>query len=264
MRAGADLRLLRAAVFAAACVVLAATGHVWAAGHVPHAAALAAGWALVLVLTVPLAGRERRSVPACAAALAAAQVALHVLFCLGRPAPAGPGAAHHGGASDTIALAARLLCDGHVFPLTEERAARLLHDAGLGSHVASAPGTGTGTGTGASGKTGAGLGDALASLATAPMLLGHLLAALATAWLLRRGEAALWRLVRLSARWSAPLLRLLRAVLRALRAPRSAPPTPRAPRRRHDRLPAPRGTVLAAATTRRGPPLPAHDLALAA
>ncbi|ARQ69683.1 hypothetical protein [Streptomyces marincola] len=258
MRAGADLRLLRAAVFAAACVVLAATGHVWAAGHVPHAAALAAGWALVLVLTVPLAGRERRSVPAFAAALAAAQVALHVLFCLGRPAPAGPGAAHHGGASDTIALAARLLCDGHVLPLTEKRAARLLLDAGLGSHVASAPSAGVETGAGA------GLGDALASLTTAPMLLGHLLAALATACLLRRGEAALWRLVRLSARWSAPLLRLLRAVLRALRAPRPCPPTPRAPRRRHDRLPAPRGAVLAAATTRRGPPLPAHDLALAA
>ncbi len=31
------------------------------------------------------------------------------------------------------------------------------------------------------------------------MLLAHLLAALAAGWLLRRGEAALWRLVRLSA-----------------------------------------------------------------
>ncbi|MER7158128.1 hypothetical protein ABT380_06435, partial [Streptomyces lydicus] len=36
-------------------------------------------------------------------------------------------------------------------------------------------------------------------LPSLPMLLGHLLAALAVGWLLRRGEAALWRLVRLSA-----------------------------------------------------------------
>ncbi|ONK12726.1 hypothetical protein [Streptomyces sp. MP131-18] len=256
MRAGADLRVLRAAVFAAACATLAAAGHVWATGPVPPPAALAAGWAAAFALALPLAGRERRSVPAIAATLAAAQLALHALYCLGRHAPAAGGAEHGGGAGDAMALAARLLCNDHALALTEERAARIVDEAGLAPHPGAAPGAA---------DAAAGLGEAFASLASAPMLLGHLLAALAAAWLLRRGEAALWRLIRLSARVSRPFLRLVRVLLRALHAPRPCPPAPCPPRHRHHRLPAPRGTVIAAAVTRRGPPHPAaHHLALAA
>ncbi|MDT0342057.1 hypothetical protein [Streptomyces litchfieldiae] len=264
MRAGADLRLLRAAVFAAACAALAATGHLAATGSgsgtLPPAT-LAAGWAVAFAAAVPLAGRERRSAPAIAAALAAGQLALHVLFCLGqhRPGPAGSG--QHG--TDPIALARRLLCNDHGLTLTEGSALRIIDAAGL-HH----PGPGT-TPHAAEAPC---LGDAFASLASAPMLLGHLLAALATGWLLRRGEAALWRLIRLSARLTADLLPCLPALRRALRLLRTlcgAAPLPARAHRPahtgHHTLPAPHGIVLANATTPRGPPArPAHHFTLAA
>ncbi len=278
MTAGAGLRLLRAAVFAAACATLAAAGHLTTGGPGIALWALALGWIAVFVVAVPLAGRERRSAPALAAVLAVAQLALHCLYCLGQHAgthataaggSGSSGTAGHGHHSAALELANRLLCNDHAAGLTEAEATRIVTAAGLdptgpaGTAAPAMPHPG-----------GAGLADAVASLASWPMLLGHLLAALVAGWLLRRGEAALWRLVRLSVRWSTealaalatlPLPGYLRRLLRALfGGPRPYAPAGRPPPPGHHPTPATRGTVLPHAVTRRGPPRVHSQLVLAA
>ncbi|MBL1067960.1 hypothetical protein [Streptomyces sp. 7-21] len=249
MRAGADLRLLRAAVFAAACATLAAAGHLTASGPGVPPWALAAGWAAAFAVAVPLAGRERRSAPAMAALLAAGQLALHCLYCLGQHTASASGAGGRGG---VVAQAAGLLCNGHALQLTPGEARRIVTAAGL-DPVGGGPQPPAGPG-----PAGA-LADSAAALLTGPMLLGHLLAATAAGWLLRRGEAALWRLVRLSRRL-APAdspLRALRLALRlALAVAARLLPAVRPPRPRTGHLP-PRplsGADLPGAATRRGPP----------
>lgn len=203
-RAGADLRVLRAAVFTAACVALSAGGHVLAAGAAVPWWTLGAAVALVFAVAVPLAGRER-SLPGIAGLLAAGQMALHTLF-----ASAGTGSPDvrpSGGRSDLLALAGSLVCnDRAAAALTEAEARRLVADAGLSgavphsghSHADAAMGGYPGGGNAAAECLAAVMRTALA-MASGPMLLGHLLAALGAGWLLRRGESALWRLVRLSA-----------------------------------------------------------------
>ncbi|MEU2880748.1 hypothetical protein ABZ651_31990, partial [Streptomyces sp. NPDC007070] len=81
--AGRDLRLLRAAVFAAVCVVLAAAGHTLASCATVPLWTLAVGFLGSLVLVAPLAGRAR-SLPGIAALLALGQTVLHTLFGLGQ------------------------------------------------------------------------------------------------------------------------------------------------------------------------------------
>ncbi|MHA7957361.1 hypothetical protein ACX9I7_06345 [Streptomyces sp. L500] len=194
-RAGADLRLIRAAVFTAVCVVLSAGGHVLAScAKVPLWTLVAAG-AAVFAVAAPLAGRER-SLPGIAAALAVGQLALHTLFALGQHGARGAdaAAAHRAGADGhLIDFAGQLLCDQR--PMSADRARQVITDAGLDPAVhapaaASTPGGGAGSGAGS---------FVHALLPSPAMALGHVLAALALGWLLRRGEAALWRLVRLSA-----------------------------------------------------------------
>jgi hypothetical protein len=76
------------------------------------------------------------------------------------------------------------------------------------------------------------------------MLAGHMLALLATAWLLRRGEVALWQLLA----WLRPLVQLPRPVLivpvrrRPLMPGRVFVPVPRT-RPRHDTLRGPPGAA---------------------
>lgn len=265
MRAGADLRLLRAAVFAAASATLAAAGHISGGGPGVPLWAVAAGALLTWASAGAFAGRERRSWPGIALALALAQLLLHLFFCLAQHL-GGPGAsppAGHGSA-DVTELASRLLCGGHA-PVSPEQATTLLGDAGLLPHHPA----------GAAAHADGGLGDALlqglfeglATLASWPMLLGHLLAALAAGWLLRQGEAALWQAVRLATeRPAVPRLarRLLAALRLLLRLPplAGAAPTP-TPGPRHTAqhpTPATVGTVLPDAVVRRGPPAPAPDL----
>ncbi|WP_049567506.1 hypothetical protein [Streptomyces sp. SBT349] len=273
MRAGADLRLLRAAVFAAACTTLAASGHVWATGPGVRPATLAAGWAAAFAVALPLTGRERRSVPAMAGLLAVSQLALHVVFCIGRHASPG-----RPPAPSARELAARLLCNDHMPAISEREAARIVAASGLGdAHTAPTAGAAGAAHAGGAGGAGSGLGEAFASLASPPMLLGHLAAALAAGWLLRRGEAALWAAVRLSLatpgvpplaalaplRRAARLLRLLRVLCGA-----PLPEHARVPGRvRSAELSVPvlHEAVLSCAVSRRGPPAPAtHQHMLAA
>jgi len=85
MRAGWCARTVRAVMFAAVCVVLAALGHVLMSGrHVP-VWALAAGLAATGVAGWSLAGRER-GLPLIATLVVATQAALHSAFSLAQPA----------------------------------------------------------------------------------------------------------------------------------------------------------------------------------
>ncbi|SCK14025.1 hypothetical protein [Streptomyces sp. WMMB 322] len=245
MTAGADLRLLRAAVFTAVCVALSAAGHSLTGGHSMPLWSLGLGFAVVFAVAAPLAGRER-SLPGIAALLAAGQVALHTLFACERPAagtaraaaaatPPAHGAHAGGQGAELRSLAARLLCDEQsAGRMSVSRARQIVSEAGLdsgrlGSRAAQAGHPGS-SGHGHAGHEAAGGGAAWADtpleclrtaahavmgLTDGPMLLGHVLAALALGWFLHRGEAALWRIVRLSARTCRTAVRHVRASLGA-------------------------------------------------
>ncbi|MFF7210784.1 hypothetical protein ACFZAU_09615 [Streptomyces sp. NPDC008238] len=237
VRAGADLRLLRAAVFTAVCVVLSAGAHMLASGHGVPGWTLAAGWLAVFAFVAPLAGRER-SMPAISTGLAGGQLVLHVLFNVG-------GICGGGGVA---AIAGRLLCD--------ERAAALpahAHAVTGTGHMADMPGM-----TGMPGMSPAVTESTMLSYSL-PMLLAHVVAAVTAGWLLRRGEAALWRLLALSARGLSELsgaaLRHAVALVRLLLSGNPAAPcaVPGAGRADGpDR--APRTVLLRHSLARRGPP----------
>ena len=257
MAAGWGLRVLRAAVFTAVCVVLSAAGHTLAGGGRVPPATLAIGFAAVLAASTALAGKER-SLPGIAALSAVGQLGLHTLFALG--AGHGPQPAPEGGARD---LAQRLLCNEQaVAGMSQADAQRVVEQAGLqaapaaqSAHAAPLAGVDTPL-------------ECLRSAARvalgafdAPMLLGHLLVALVIGWLLRRGEAALWRLTRLpeqAARFADEVfaLRALRAALvyaGALRTGLLLPAVGRAPRAERAEPP-PRSVLLAYSVHTRGPP----------
>ncbi|WP_030259690.1 hypothetical protein [Streptomyces violens] len=218
-RAAADLRLLRAAVFTAACVALAAAGHMIGSCATVPLWTLGAGCVGVLAVAVPLAGRER-TLPGIAVALAFGQLVLHALFMVGQrgmavqlPADGARGLSDRA----AIGLARQMTCGFGTGRLDAAEAREILAGAGIGPGATHAAHDAAGHGmamhdmaghSGSGGGTGSGLSAALhhfdfgslvGLLPSLPMLLGHLLAALAAGWLLRRGEAALWRLVRLSA-----------------------------------------------------------------
>ncbi|MCX5398199.1 hypothetical protein [Streptomyces sp. NBC_00102] len=266
-RAGAGLRLLRASVFAAVCVVLSAAGHALASASTVPWWALLCGFLVVLAVVAPLAGRER-SLPSIAAALAVGQLSLHALFGLAHPmtaaamgtAGAGTPAAATPGDASLVRFAASLVCGDTPGSISVAQAHRIVTDAGVdpatmtGAHAHLASAAAAASTTGAP----AGLLPGL------PMVLGHLLAALVTGWLLRRGEVALFGLARLSAHGGRELaaaarLRSLRAALalvRILRAGFPGAPTagPRQARTSVD-APAPAtGDPLQHLVIRRGPP----------
>ncbi|MGW3110841.1 hypothetical protein [Streptomyces sp. NPDC001091] len=287
-RPGPRVRLLRAAVFAAVCVVLAAAGHTVASCANVPLWTLGAGFLGSLLVMAPLAGRAR-SVPAIATLLALGQLALHTLFGLGQHTAAtggtpmgamgstgsagamgamgamgSMGTAHSGAASDEmVQRAAQLLCGSGPATLTPGHAYRLLLDARLidasGRFTDQAPAGGHAYDMAGSPATG---------LPSVPMLLGHLLAALAVSWLLRRGDLAVLRLIELSTHGVAEgaLVRSLRAALALTRAlyagllPTTGP-VPRVRRTGRDEAPAPRGAALQHSVIRRGPPADAFRLA---
>ncbi|NGN68584.1 hypothetical protein G5C51_32410 [Streptomyces sp. A7024] len=209
-RAGADLRLIRAAVFTAVCVVLSAGGHVLASGTAVPLWTLGLAAAGVFVLAAACAGRER-SLPGIAALLGIGQLGLHCLYGTGQHTAA-PGTAGPGHESGAMALAKRLLCNEHTIPLGEGRARQIVANAGFNPDKL-APAQDAAHGAMADGGShAASLWDV--SMYSLPMLLGHVLAALAAGWLLRRGEAAVWRLVRLTAGFARTSSAPLRAAVR--------------------------------------------------
>ncbi|MET9088750.1 hypothetical protein ABZX77_43900 [Streptomyces sp. NPDC004237] len=90
MSASPAVRSLRAAVFAAVCVLLAAAGHGLAMGDLPPLWADAAGFLAVFATGRALAGRER-GLPEIGAGMLLTQAGLHFGFDAARPAaPARP------------------------------------------------------------------------------------------------------------------------------------------------------------------------------
>ncbi|MFJ8931870.1 MULTISPECIES: hypothetical protein [unclassified Streptomyces] len=245
-RSAADLRLLRAAVFAAVCVMLSAAGHVLGSTATVPLWTLSLGFLAVFCVALPLAGRER-SLPGIAATLGAGQIALHSLFGLGQQhtmtmtgASGGPSA---------VERAARLMCGAGASTLSPAQAQRILDHARVPSgdahHMAGAT------------------GSAMSLLPSLPMLLGHLLAAAGAGWLLRHGDLALSRVVRLSrlsaqgVAHAAPI-RSLRAALGLVRVLRAgllcAPALAPAARAGFPEPPALRAAALQHSVSRRGPP----------
>ncbi|SHH70840.1 hypothetical protein [Streptomyces sp. 3214.6] len=196
MSASPEVRSLRAAVFAAVCVLLAAAGHGLATGDTPPPWADGAGFLAVFAAGWLLGARER-SLPGIGAAMLATQAGLHVAFD-----------------------AARSRTTAHTMPAMAMPSG---HGMQLHAHTATA----------------------MTPHATA----AHVLAALAASWWLRRGEAALWKLLR----WAVAFLPGLAAWWRDAPVPLPAPSL----------LPAaapapvpPRQLLLRHAVSRRGPPTP--------
>ncbi|MEU9356529.1 hypothetical protein AB0D35_00190 [Streptomyces sp. NPDC048301] len=264
-RAGAGMRLLRTAVFAAVCVVLAAAGHGLASGMTVSGWTLPAGFAGVFALAALFAGRER-TLLAITTALTAGQVALHVLFGLGQHTAA---TAAGSGDASLIRFAAGLVCGAGPAQLSAGEAHRIVTTAGIDPTAVAQGHTHLAGGAAAAHDAASAVGPTFLStvmsgLPDLPMFLGHLLAALATGWLLRRGEIALFRLVALSAQGGREVaaaarlcaLRAAMALVRALRAGLPGRPmTGPRPLRRWEEAAAPAsGDPLQHMVIRRGPP----------
>ncbi|MFJ9523428.1 hypothetical protein ACIRPK_34975 [Kitasatospora sp. NPDC101801] len=235
-----DLRLARAVPFALVCTLIAAAGHALVGDGEVGTPALVTGFAAVCALAVLLGGRER-SMAAIAGALSAGQLGLHLLFhflC----GPAMPGM-HHGGGLTLPQVASRLVCDESGTATLVDNPGGVVSAAGL--DPAAYPATAGPEAAGWLGLTG-------------PMLLGHLAAAVLAGWWLRRGEAALWRLLRLTAEvaqeFAAPLRTAFALLLTLLLGPATTGrPRPGAPRAGDWRLPG--AAALRHSLLRRGPPV---------
>ncbi|MFJ2023687.1 hypothetical protein ACIODW_07710 [Streptomyces sp. NPDC087897] len=276
--AGAGLRLMRAAVFTAVCVVLSAAGHAFAARTAVPAWTVLAAFLGVFGAAAVLAGRER-SLPSIVGALAGGQIVLHGLFAYGGHSGAPAASTSTGGDSPLIRFASGLVCGEGPAGLNAADAHRIVSSAGIDpstlagahGHLAADGGAEAARAAASAGADGAsGFAQVCAAvtamLPSLPMFLAHVLVALALGWLLRRGEIALFGLARLSAHGAQALaaaarLRSLRAALalvRALRAGDREQRTagPRAPCPCDDvPLPAP-GDPLQHLVIRRGPPAP--------
>lgn len=196
-----DLRVLRAVPFAAVCTLVAAAGHSAASGGGVPVPALVAGFTVVCVLAALLGGRER-SMAAISGALAAGQLTLHWLFhasqaLMARGGAGMPGmAAGDSGRPTVPGTAGGVLCPEHY----------------AGAPAGPAP-------SAYGGAAAAPWWHALLPGMSPLMIAGHLVAAVVAGWWLRRGEAALWRLVRLTTyavRAHAAPLRTVLAVAGAL------------------------------------------------
>ncbi|MGW6785225.1 hypothetical protein [Streptomyces sp. NPDC054987] len=214
------LRALRAVMFAALCVVLAATGHMLMSGTAVPWWALPLGFGAAAATAWSLAGHERGILCVTGAAVAV-QAVLHSAFSVAQSlvGPASPAASPDvvGGHTHHAALWAS---DAASAPTA-------VHPAGVGHH---------GSGV---------LPPVLAS--STGMLIVHLSAAVLCGLWLAHGERALFRVLRaVGARLWVPLRLLLRPVAVAHRT------RARVRRRRGPR--APRRLSLVHAITSRGPP----------
>ncbi|WP_190344346.1 hypothetical protein [Streptomyces venezuelae] len=258
MRPGHCSRFVRAAMFAAVCVLLAAVGHVLMSGtELPW-------WALLPALAGTagaawaLAGGER-GLATVTAATVVVQAVLHSLFSLAQSLvqPSLPT-----GTSFARQWAAYLTCGpGDQSDLSAEEALRIVDAAGLGGLVSQPPPGTTGQALGGhamhhmgaspSGLMPPGTGHDMASMASMSatgMLAAHLLAAVLCGLWLAYAEQAFFRFTRVLAGWLTAPLRVLFAVL----VPVANHQAPRPVRDFGVRRP--RRLLLVHAITSRGPP----------
>ncbi|MER5614968.1 hypothetical protein [Streptomyces sp. NPDC002215] len=257
MTPGRCCRAVRAAVFAATCVLLAALGHVLMSGTGLPWWAMAAAF-VASAATAWFLGARERGVLAVTSMMVAAQGVLHTGFSLAQGSV-------HPAVADSPSFAqqwaAALLCGPAVSSsIPEPEAVRIVTEAGLGSRLHQPPpGTADMTMTGGMQHAHSGMetmtdpstvmpaGHSMVGMSSAGMLAAHLVAALLCGLWLAYGERAVFRLLRTFAGWIvAPLCLLLR-----LPAP---PHRPRISARRGRRSPALRQLFLIHVLTTRGPP----------
>lgn len=242
MDAGQVLRGLRAAVFAAVCVLLAALGHVVMSDATVPAWMLLAAAVGTAAGAWCCAGRERG--PLLVGLLTVGtQAALHSAFSFGQAMAVGAGGGERSSLSRQWADA--WMCGAQGMRLSDQDTGRMLYL--MHRQMAAMPGM-VQPGQPDAGHTmqHAGQMPGMHGSATG-MMAAHLLVALLSAWWLWGGERAAFRLVRSVSAWLfAPLVLVLRIVLpdvrRAVRAARQEP------RRAVQKL------LLAHAMSLRGPP----------
>ncbi|MFG2630290.1 hypothetical protein [Streptomyces sp. NPDC048473] len=256
MTPGRCCRAVRAAVFAATCVLLAALGHILMSGTPVPWWAMAAAFAATAATAWFLSGSER-GILAVTSTMVVAQAALHTGFSLAQTAV-------HPSVTDSPSFAQQwaqsLLCGPSSTSISQAEAVRVVTDAGLGSRLHQPPpGMTDMTMPGGMHHAHAGMqamtdpstamptGHGTVGMSPAGMLAAHLLAALLCGLWLAYGERATFRLLRTFAGWIIAPLRLL------FRLP--APPhRPRIRARRDHRVRVPRQLFLIHALTSRGPP----------
>ncbi len=229
-------RALRAAMFAALCVLLAATGHLLMSGAAVPWWALSVAFPGTAATAWALAGRERGLLAVTTAAVAV-QAVLHAGFSLAQSL-VGPAAPTGSGQMPAMSPMVRMSQPtGAGVP----HAPAHLHHAMHGTADAASAVTGA---------TGGSLPDGVheaAAMSPFGMLAAHLLAAVVCGLWLAHGERAVFRVVRaVAGRFWTPLRLLLRTAVPVHR------PSVRVRRRRHHR--APRRLFLVHAITSRGPP----------
>ncbi len=246
-------------MFAAVCVLLAATGHILMSGMAVPWWALPPAFAGTIAAAWTLADRER-GLLAVTSATVAVQALLHAGFTLTQSLihPSLPA-----GSSFTRQWAAYLMCGEGAGDLSTREALKVVHDAGLGTLVSQPPpgpaiadthamhamhgmhdmaSTAVGIGMPATGHD-------MAGMSPTGMLAAHLLAAVLCGLWLAYAEQAAFRLLRAVAGWFRTPLRVLFRLL--------TPTTPLLPRvhvRRSRHRQALPQLLLAHAITSRGPP----------
>ncbi|MGW0965868.1 hypothetical protein [Streptomyces sp. NPDC002516] len=262
MTAGWCARTLRAVMFAAVCVVLAALGHVMMSGSPVAWWALAGAGAGTAGAGWCLAGRER-GLPLVVSVVVLAQGVLHTAFSAATSLTLAAGAVPVRPGTDAMdgmvmgAMGPANMGSMDVIGMASMGAGSMAR-ASMGSGTVGMAATGAGSmGSGAMGmgsmdsgtmahlfSGGAGPG----SFPALGMLAAHLLAALLCGLWLAYGERAVFRVLRaLAARLAAPLRLLLALPVPPYR------PVLRTRRRSLDR--APRLLLLVHAITSRGPPM---------
>ncbi|MDT9698091.1 hypothetical protein [Streptomyces sp. P17] len=231
MTAGWCTRTIRAAVFAAVCVLLAALGHVLMSGFAAPWWAVGAGFAVTAGVAWCLAGRER-GLPLVVSLVVAVQAALHSAFEFAQTrVPASPTGAD--------AASAGLGSAGHS---AGPAMGSMGHDMGgmsMGFPSGDSPPM-THMDMGA-------MGHDMSGGSSFGMWAAHTLAALLCGLWLAHGERAAFRVLRAVAGWLAAPLRLPLFLPAPLPRPRLRPR-----RRRSDR--GPRLLLLVHSVTSRGPP----------
>ncbi|MFJ6483370.1 MULTISPECIES: hypothetical protein [unclassified Streptomyces] len=226
-------RALRAAMFAALCVLLAATGHLLMSGAAVPWWALSVAFPGTAATAWALAGRERGLLAVTTAAVAV-QAVLHTGFSLAQSL-VGPAAPTGSGQMAAMSPMVRM---------SQPTGAGMPHAPAHLHHAL--PGTADAV-TGATGGSLPGGVHEAAAMSPFGMLAAHLLAAVVCGLWLAHGERAVFRVVRaVAGRFWTPLRLLLRTAVPAYRPPVQIR------RRRHHR--APRRLFLVHAITSRGPP----------
>ncbi|MFB6479718.1 hypothetical protein ACFCXF_04950 [Streptomyces virginiae] len=223
-------------MFAALCVLLAATGHLLMSGVPVPWWALAVAFPGTAATAWALAGRERGLLAVTTAAVAV-QAVLHTGFTLAQSL-VGPAAPTGSGQMSSMApMAGMTRPPGVGTPAATAHAHHAMHGA---TDTASALAGATG------GPLPVGVHEA-GAMSPAGMLAAHLLAAVLCGLWLAHGERAAFRVVRaVAGRLWTPMRLLLRTAVPAHRPP------VRVRRRRRNR--APRRLFLVHAITSRGPP----------